>query len=84
MKTQFFQKIEFLLTILEDRVENDHTSQITLLLKEMHKIAHELGGAILEHFLELQREAKRYLKDSKHLPALKARILTLRNEFWEL
>ena len=84
MKNQFFQKIEFLLTILEDRLENDHTAQITLLLKEMHKISHELGGTVLEHFTELEREAKHYLKDPKHLPALKARILTLRNEFWEL
>ena len=82
MKTQFFQKIEFLLTLLEDRLENDQTAQIALLLKEMHKIAHELGGTVLEHFLELQRETKRYLKDPKHLPALKTRILTLRNEFW--
>lgn len=84
MKTQLFQKIEFLLTLLEDRVEGDRQSQITTLLKEMNPIAHELGGTVLEHFLELKREAERYLKDAKHLPAFKERILTLRNEFWEL
>ena len=84
MKTQLFQKIEFLLTLLEDRVESDHQSQIPTLLKEMNPIAHQIGGAVLEHFQDLQREAHRYLKEPKHLPALKERILALRNEFWEL
>ena len=84
MKTQFFQKIEFFLTLLEDRLDSDHPTHIEILLKEMHPLANEIGGTILEHFLELKREAKRYLKEPKHLPALKARVLRLRNEFWQL
>ena len=84
MKTQLFQKIEFLLTLLEARLESDHPAQIAALLKEMNPIAISLGGTILEHFQELKREARRYLKEPKHLPALKERVLKLRNEFWEL
>ncbi|MFA5250911.1 MAG: hypothetical protein WC371_05840 [Parachlamydiales bacterium] len=84
METLFFQKLEFFLTLLEDRVETRKNAEILPLLKEMQKPAAAIGGKLLEHFLELEREAKRYLKDHKHLPALKHRALSLRNEFFEL
>lgn len=84
MKTELLQKIEFFLTLLEDRLEAGHLEKALPLLKEMHKLAISIGGTILEHFLDLEREALRCLKKPQHLPALKARALELKNELWEL
>ena len=84
MKTELWQKIEFFLTLLEDRLEGEHPEKIQSLLKEMKALAQEIKGPVLEHFLELEREAYRYLKKPTTLSALKERVLKLRNEFWEL
>lgn len=84
MKTEFLQKIEFFLTLLQDRLQGEHPAHIEALLKEMHVLAFKIGGSVLEHFQDLEREARRYLKEPRHLPALKERVLKLKNDLFQL
>ncbi len=84
MKTQLFQKVEFLLALLEDSLESKTPRHLEKLLKEMKVLAQNIGGTVLEHFLDMEREVKHYRKNPQHLPALKLRVLNLRNDFWQL